>query len=68
MRSVKYQTGTNYDLWIGGENDPPAKVSIGIRMKDRTFKQGTNFVAVLLDDKTIISLIVELKARLLEKL
>jgi len=48
MRNRVFQTGSKYELHIGDRNDNE-KVTIGIRLKEGTFKEGTNFVAVVLD-------------------
>lgn len=51
MKNKIYQTGEKYELYIGDINDNE-KVTLGIRLKEGTFKPGTNFVAVLLDPDT----------------
>lgn len=67
MKSVKYQTGTNYELWIGSDDEPNDKIQIGIRLKSGHFSTHCNFTAVLLNTTQLKLLIQDLQQRLEDK-
>ncbi len=62
MDSVKYQTGSKYELWIKEPEDK--KLEIGIRLKEGTFDSRTNYAAVLMNQTQIKLLINDLQNRL----
>lgn len=66
MKSLLIQTGSQYQLHIGGPTiGSGEKITIGIK-NDRNFDPRTNYIAIFLDEGGIKQVIDDLKSRLKE--